>query len=134
MTVRAGLTVLYYIVKSTKSHKFAQIRATSYHFGIFKLFIQLVWQNCFREKKTINWPITHNNYDGHISCTIGTKYRHLVPNLPFIIPTKKQFIVPPNFRGEYILNFRKMGNKYCPWQPCLCRIGMECGNLIEDLP
>ena len=46
-------SILYYIVKSTKSNKFAQIRATSYPFGIFKLFFQLVWPNGFREKKTI---------------------------------------------------------------------------------
>ena len=31
---------------------------------------------------------------------IGTKYRNFVQDLPYIIPTKQQFIVHPSFRGE----------------------------------
>ena len=33
------------------------------------------------------------------------EYGNFVQDLPYIISTKKQFIVPPSFRGEDIFNF-----------------------------
>jgi hypothetical protein len=35
---------------------------------------------------------------------IGTKYGNGLQDLPYIIPTEKQFIVPPSFRGDFFLN------------------------------
>jgi hypothetical protein len=40
---------------------------------------------------------TRTAYGGHISCMIGTKYGNCLQDFPYIIPTKKQFIVPPSF-------------------------------------
>ena len=50
---------------------------------------------------------TRTAYGGHISCTIGTKYGNLIQDLPYIISTKYQFIMPPSFRWEYFLNFNQ---------------------------
>jgi len=44
---------------------------------------------------------TRTVYGSHISCTNGTKYKNFVHYIPYIIPTKKQFIVPPSFREDF---------------------------------
>ena len=44
---------------------------------------------------------TRTTYGGHISCIIGMIYGNFVQDLPYIIPTKQQFIVPPNFREDF---------------------------------
>ena len=60
---------------------------------------------------------TRTVYGGHISCMIGTTYGKCVQNLPYIIPTKYKFIVPPSFRGEYLL-FAVNQKRGFPWRPC----------------
>jgi hypothetical protein len=42
--------------------------------------------------------LTANGY--YIRFMISTEYGNLVQDLPYITPTKEQFIVPPIFRGE----------------------------------
>ena len=59
---------------------------------------QLIWPNGFREHfYLIGQSQTRIAYGSHISCMISTKYENFVQDLPYIIPTKKQFIVHPSF-------------------------------------
>ena len=80
------------------------------------------------EKIYFNWPIINKNcLCGHISCTIGMNYGHFVHDLPYIIPTKKQFIVSPSLKRFF--KFQPIRNKNCPWRPCFCPIGLKWRNL-----
>ena len=42
---------------------------------------------------------------------IGTKYRNCLQDLPYIISTEKQFIMPPSFRGEDVFKFQSISKK-----------------------
>jgi hypothetical protein len=62
---------------------------------------------------------------------IGTKYINFVQDLPYIIPTKEQFIVPPSFRGEeFFLNF-SLSEKKFPWRPCFLLNQDEMGKSLR---
>ena len=61
--------------------------------------VQLIWLNGFREEFWLGQSQTRTAYGGHISCMMDTKYSNLVQDLPDIIPTKEQLIVPPSLRG-----------------------------------
>jgi hypothetical protein len=60
----------------------------------------LIWSNGFRAEFCLGQSQTRTAYVGHISCMMGKKYKTNGQDLPDIIPTKQQLIVPPSFRGE----------------------------------
>jgi hypothetical protein len=56
---------------------------------------------------------------------IGTKNGNFVQDFPYIIPTKQQFIVSPNFRGEDFLNFTQSETRIAHGNYVFCPIRMK---------
>ena len=56
---------------------------------------------------------------------IGPKYGNSVQDLPYLIPTKQQFIVPPSFRGNDFLNFSQSETRISHGDHIFCSVGMK---------
>ena len=57
---------------------------------------------------------------------IGTKYGNGLQDLPYIIPTEKQFIVPPSFRRDFFFIFQPISKMELPMTTLLfCPIAMN---------